>query len=78
MTATADKSALDTQAGGSHYKGLTIQPVEFIVRNKLDFLQGNIIKYATRHKSKGGVEDLRKVIHYAQLAMELDYGVKPD
>lgn len=78
MTTATDKSALDTQAGGSHYKSLAIQPVEFIVRNKLDFLQGNIIKYATRHKSKGGVEDLRKVIHYAQLAMELDYGVKPD
>ena len=70
-------SALDTQAGGSHYKDRKIQPIEFIHANGLDFFQGNIIKYATRHKAKNGAEDLRKVIHYAQLALELQYGEKP-
>ena len=67
-------TALQTQEGGSHYKGCAIQPVEFIHANQLDFFQGNIVKYATRHKSKGGAQDLRKVIHYAQLALELQYG----
>ncbi len=71
-------SALDIQAGGSHYKDCAIQPIEFIHANGLDFFQGNIIKYATRHKAKNGAEDLRKVIHYAQLALELQYGVKPE
>lgn len=70
-------SALDIQTGGSHYKSMAIQPIEFIHANGLDFFQGNIIKYAARHKSKNGAEDLRKVIHYAQLALEMQYGEKP-
>jgi len=67
-------SALNVQTGGSHYKDCAIQPIEYIHANGLDFFQGNIIKYATRHKAKNGAEDLRKVIHYAQLALELQYG----
>lgn len=70
-------SALQTQQGGTHYKDLKIQPIEYIHANDLDFFQGNIVKYATRHKDKNGAEDLRKVIHYAQLAIELQYGEKP-
>lgn len=70
-------SALDTQTGGDHYKGCSIQPIQYIHANDLDFFQGNIVKYATRHKSKGGAQDLQKVIHYAQLALELQYGIKP-
>lgn len=71
-------SALEIQAGGSHYKDCAIQPIEYIHANGLDFFQGNIVKYATRHKAKNGAEDLRKVIHYAQLALELQYGEKPE
>lgn len=69
-------SALDMQVSGDHYSKLKIQPIEFIQANDLDFFQGNIVKYATRHKDKNGVDDLRKVIHYAQLAIELQYGIK--
>ncbi len=71
-------SALEIQAGGSHYKDCAIQPIEYIHANGLDFFQGNIVKYATRHKAKNGAEDLRKVIHYAQLALELQYGEKQE
>ena len=67
-------NALDIQEGGGHYKKLKIQPIEYIHANGLDFFQGNIIKYATRHHDKNGAEDLRKVIHYAQLALQLQYG----
>lgn len=70
-------SALDIQVAGDHYKTCAIQPIEFIHANGLDFFQGNIIKYATRHKAKNGAADLQKVIHYAQLALELQYGIKP-
>jgi len=70
------ESALKEQVGGSHYKDCAIQPVEFIHTNNLDFFQGNIVKYATRHKSKNGASDLRKAIHYCQLALELQYGEK--
>ncbi|MBS0227692.1 MAG: DUF3310 domain-containing protein [Proteobacteria bacterium] len=70
-------SALDTQVGGDHYKTMKIQPIEFIHANGLDFFQANIVKYITRHKHKNGAADLRKAIHYAQLALELQYGEKP-
>ena len=66
--------ATDKQVGGSHYKDCVIQPVDYIVKNNLDFLEGNVVKYITRHKLKGGVEDIKKVIHYAELILELRYG----
>ena len=62
------------QVGGSHYKDCVIQPTEYIVKNKLDFLEGNVVKYITRHKTKGQEEDIRKVIHYAELILEYTYG----
>ena len=66
-------SALDIQEGGDHYRKLKIQPIEFIHANELDFLQGNVIKYITRHKNKNGAADVRKALHYCQLILELQY-----
>lgn len=57
----------DEQVGGGHYKTMTIQPVEFILANELGFCEGNIIKYTCRYKQKGGIQDLKKVIHYAEM-----------
>jgi hypothetical protein len=66
-------SALKRMIGGNHYKEGAIQPIEFIVANDLDYIQGNIVKYATRYKLKGTpVKDLEKIIHYAELAIELE------
>jgi len=64
-------SALDSQVGGDHYKDKGIQPVEYIFANGLNFFEGNIVKYITRWKTKGGTQDLDKVMHYAQLLKEL-------
>ena len=71
---TPVKSALDVQEGGNHYKSLGIQPVEYIEQNKLDYFQGNVVKYITRHKAKNGIEDVKKAAHYCQLIIELQYG----
>jgi hypothetical protein len=71
------ESSLDAQVGGDHYSKLSIQPIIYIHANNLDFFQGSIVKYVTRHKDKGGAADLRKIIHFAQLAIELQYGEKP-
>jgi len=65
-------SELDKQVGGSHYKDFDIQPLEFITKNKLSYIQGNIIKYVTRYKDKNGVEDLQKAKHYIDLLIELE------
>ena len=67
-------NALDVQVGGSHYKDCAIQPIEYIYANKLGFAEGNVVKYITRHRQKHGADDVRKVIHYCQLLLELEYG----
>lgn len=71
------ESALTRQPGGTHYRDATIQPVQFIEANGLQFLEGCIVKRATRHdKPTGkGREDIEKIIHEAQLLLELRYGV---
>lgn len=66
-------SALNSQVGGSHYKDLTIQPIEFIQANGLGFIEGNICKYAARHKNKNGAQDVEKIIHYAKLLLQFEY-----
>ena len=74
MKQSKNESALDVQVGGGHYKQFAIQPIEFITKNQIPFIEGNIIKYASRHREKNGIEDLRKIIHYTKLLMELEYG----
>lgn len=70
MTDFTVVKASDKTVGGSHYLG-TIQPIHFIMANDMDFIQGNIIKYASRAKKKGAFKtDVEKIIHYASLWLE--------
>jgi hypothetical protein len=62
------------QVGGSHYKKYKIQPVEFIIKNNIGFVEGNIIKYILRFKEKGGVQDLLKAKHYIELLIDSSKG----
>ena len=62
------------QIGGSHYKDMVVQPSEFINKNKLQFAEGNAIKYICRHAHKGEVQDLEKAKHYIDMIIERDYG----
>lgn len=66
-----EEPALAIQVGGAHYKKCAIQPTEYSVANGLGFCEGNIIKYVTRYKDKGGREDLEKAKHYLDLLLEL-------
>ena len=67
----ATEKATDKQIGGSHYTRFKIQPIEFISKNNLSFIQGCIIKYICRFDKKNGIEDLDKIIHYCELQKEL-------
>lgn len=67
-------SPYDTQVGGGHYSQFVIQPTEFLIKNKVPFTEGNIIKYALRHKHKNKVEDLKKIIHYVKCLAFTEYG----
>jgi hypothetical protein len=70
----ATEKATDKQIGGSHYKG-KIQPIELIVSHNLDFIDGNIVKYAIRNKKGENLkEKYDKIIHYCELAKELKCG----
>jgi len=71
-------SSLDKQEGGGHYKTLAIQPIQYIHANGLGFIEGCIVKYATRWRAKGGVGDLKKIIHFAELLIELESEITND
>jgi len=68
----------ETQTGGTWYSQLPIQPIDFITKNELDWYQGNMIKYTVRHKLKHGAEDVKKVIHYAQMLLKSTYGINSE
>lgn len=66
-----DMKATDVQIGGNHYKDMVMQPIELITALRCSFIQGCIIKYISRYRAKNGVQDIKKCIHYAQLAIQL-------
>lgn len=66
-----ENNALSNQVGGNHYKDMLLQPIELIAALRCSFIQGCIIKYISRYKAKNGAEDIKKCIHYAQLAIQL-------
>lgn len=57
-----------------HYKS-TIQPVDYIAANNLDFFAGNVVKYLHRHRKKNGAKDILKAIHYCQMILKYEYGM---
>lgn len=53
-----------------HYD-MPITPLQFIVKNDIGFIEGNIIKYICRYKRKNGVEDLKKAQEYLNQLIQL-------
>lgn len=68
------KKAIAQQVGGSHYKNMAIQPVEYIHKNGIGYIEGCVIKYVSRWRSKGGVEDLEKARHFLDMLIEMEKG----
>jgi hypothetical protein len=48
-----------------------IEMWEYAYSQGLDFFEGNIIKYVTRWKHKGGIEDLLKAKQYLDKLIEM-------
>ena len=69
---TKPESPLESQVGGDHYKQLVIQPVEYIHKNGIGYMEGCAIKYLTRWRNKGGIQDLEKAKHFIDLLIELE------
>lgn len=72
VNATPSATANDRQVGGTHYKDKAIQPWDYIVANKLGYLEGTIIGYVSRWQDKGGIEDLRKARHCLDKLIEVN------
>ena len=67
---------LDKQVGGSHYKNMKIQPIEFCMANNLNACQTIAIRYICRYKNKNGAEDIDKAIHTLQILKQIEYGTE--
>ena len=65
---------LDVQVAGDHYKKLKIQPLVYIMANNIPFPEGNVIKYVTRWRDKGGATDLRKARHLLDVLIAEEEG----
>ena len=63
-------SAMQNQVGGDHYRKMAIQPIEYILANDLGFVDGAVVKYVSRWKEKGGIEDLEKARHLLAMLIE--------
>lgn len=70
--AEQDLSALGTQVGGGHYKSMKIQPMEYSMANGLDACQHTAIKYISRFRLKGGIQDLEKAKHCIDMLIEFE------
>lgn len=56
--------SMDQKDAPRHYAGLAVQPSEIALKNKLNFHEGNVIKYICRWRQKGGLADLEKAKSY--------------
>lgn len=67
---------LNIQVGSNHYKTFEIQPIEYTMANKLNFLQGCVIKRITRYDQPTGkgIEDLEKIKHEVDLLINFIRG----
>lgn len=71
-TNTDTVTSLSIQIAGNHYKDLPIQPVQYIHANSIGYFEGNVIKYVSRWRAKGGLADLEKAKHYIELLIDLE------
>ncbi len=62
--------SLENQIGGTHYQGLSIQPIEFIMANQIPYPEACAIKYLCRWRKKNGIQDLQKAKHYIDFLID--------
>ena len=65
--------ANDRQVGGEHYKQFQgFEPWDVVTAWGLGYLDGTAVKYLSRWKHKGGIEDLKKAAHFIQKLIETE------
>ena len=53
-----------------HYTNKEIEPIDYIISNGLTYCEGNVVKYITRWRGKGGIDDLKKAKVYIDFIIE--------
>jgi len=69
---SAQVGANARQEGGTHYKRFRFETWDVILDWGLGYLDGNAVKYLSRWRLKGGVEDLKKARHYIDKLIETE------
>lgn len=72
-----DLEAPDSDINPSHYRQGGIETIDYIMAKLsneefIGFLKGNVIKYVTRERLKGGITDLRKAQYYLNKLIQHD------
>lgn len=65
---------MQEQIGGDHYRNMKIQPLEYSMANGLNAAEHSVVKYVSRHRNKGGKQDLEKAIDMLQKLIAFEYG----
>ena len=60
----ADMADMADMVNPKHYTDLSPQPIEVIEAWGLGFHEGNALKYLSRWRNKGGIDDLKKARWY--------------
>jgi hypothetical protein len=70
----------DIQHGGNHYKDQPkhLQPIYLATALKLNPMEYSVLKYLLRHRKKGGLLDLQKMMHFGQMLLQEEYGVEAE
>ncbi len=55
----------------THYN-VGIEVWDYTSSHKLDFLEGNVVKYVTRWRHKNGIQDLKKCHQYLEKLIEVE------
>jgi hypothetical protein len=54
-----------------HYTQGKIEVIDFILDQKMPYLESNVLKYICRHRHKNGLEDLKKAQWYINKLIEV-------
>lgn len=60
------------QVGGTHYQKLDPAPWDVVIKWNLGYLEGTALKYIARWRDKGGLDDIRKAIHFLEKLVEVE------
>lgn len=64
-------SVNERQVGGTHYQKLDPAPWDVVIAWNLGYLEGTALKYIARWKDKGGINDIKKAIHFLEKLVEV-------